>query len=209
MPRKKELKIEKSMSVIPIIDYAKGSCETDSLRGYYVPKTKEFILTDSYGYNIKRSRTKLTQLITAVLDHGSNGDRTHDACYQAIPEYKKAWDAVIKSFKPVFTEGQEVVRVGHNHERSLQQVDYYTVGPVIGWQKTCRRHSKTEEILCHRTFMAVDGDEITGAESEFRDLAYLEDWKIGYKFVVKLKKTLNINKVLGVTILYKGRAYKV
>ena len=207
MSKRKEL----SLNVVPIIDYAEGSCEKDSLRGYYIPKTKEFILVDAYGNSIKRVKTKLSDLITDVLNHGSNGDRTHEACYAGIPAYRKAWDAVIKSkeFTPVFKEGQEVVKVGRNYERNLQQVDYYTVGPVVGWQKTCRRYSKKEEILCHRTFIAVDGDENTSDESEFRSLAYLEDWKIGQKFVTKLKNLLKINKILGVIILYKGRTYKI
>jgi len=202
-------KAVQTISMVPIIDYAGGTCEEDALQGYYIPKIKKIIKIDNYERNLERHQVSIGDVIAHSLDHGSHNNRLHNACYNSISEYKKGWNAVIKDFKPAFKEGQEVVLVGINYERNLQRVEYFIAGPITGWQKTCLRRSKNEEVICHRTFVDVKGHYDEYSESQFMGLTDLAKWKVTHKLITKLRNQLKAEGILGVTILFRGKAYKV
>lgn len=141
--------------------------------------------------------------------------RRFNAFCESIPEFKKMYEDLIATAEPLLKEGDmvwthfesEVHRVGRKGH------NFFTVGPIAGYRlkNGCGvdgEEFSTVEVI--RVFTNTNnGNKWVTFEKGFGSVANYEEWTLLDKAVKSLKKQLKIDKALGATVLWSGKAYKV
>lgn len=173
----------------------------------YFPTTKEVVYykTTVPGYAL--AKETFNEFIEHSFERGTHNVPQFKVLIENVPDFRKVWRTVEKTLKSNFETGEYVIKWNGN------RADIYVVGEIEGWFKICDRQSGKSRIECCRRFYdsvpTSSYDPGIRVEDEYTKLSKLEEWKAGHKVILRIKKALKIDGVIGAVIAYGGKSYRV
>ena len=177
--------------------------------GIYFPGRESVLL--STGQHDEQLRTLQELLIHLMSESSGTASSKFQIFYNSIPKFKKLANDFIKTLKPEYKEGEEVL---FKSSKSGTLV-VATVGKLLGWKAYCDNLGASDQKTKFTAIREFHGDfgKFAGwdkkLEIHYEPIESYEKVKNGKKFITQLKKGFKEKKMFGVIIHYQGRNYKI